>query len=158
MIGFLPFGTTLTFLDLAAKAQIEEQESETFPKEFPGTDGKLWLYQNHNPGFSFGVLKEYPKVVEKIPLWVTSMLSGVWFYVCGTKGRFLKKLALTLALSGGASNLYDRYRRGYVVDYLSIRWKALKKVVFNMADVFVVSGMLLFILSELMDALREKKR
>ena len=45
----------------------------------------------------------------------------------GKKGRVLEKTALTLVLAGGASNLYDRLKRGYVVDYFSIQWKKLKK-------------------------------
>ena len=58
----------------------------------------------------------------------------------GTRGRILEKLALTLTLAGGVSNLYDRMKRGYVVDYFSFQWKALKKVVFNLGDLFIFAG------------------
>ena len=48
--------------------------------------------------------------------------------VCDWKERTCaEKTALTLVLAGGASNLYDRLKRGYVVDYFSIQWKKLKK-------------------------------
>ena len=53
---------------------------------------------------------------------------------------FMEKLALTLTLAGGVSNLYDRMKRGYVVDYFSFQWKALKKVVFNLGDLFIFAG------------------
>ena len=56
------------------------------------------------------------------------------------RGRILEKLALTLTLAGGVSNLYDRMKRGYVVDYFSFQWKALKKVVFNLGDLFIFAG------------------
>ena len=56
-----------------------------------------------------------------------SAVAGAWAYVIGKKGRVLEKTALTLVLAGGASNLYDRLKRGYVVDYFSIQWKKLKK-------------------------------
>ena len=115
MFGFLSFGSVLAFLDLAAKNQIESRDKKEFPKELPGTNGKIWLYQNHNPGFSFGVLKECPKAMELVPLCVT------------------------------------------VVDYFSIRWKWLKKVVFNLGDFFIFAGSALFVLLSVFGALKEIK-
>lgn len=158
MLGFLTFGTTLAFADLACKAQIEAQDNETFPRELEGTKGKIWLYKNHNPGFSFGFLKEYPRAVWTVPLCVTSALAGMWVYVCSLRGQFMNKLALTFALAGAASNLYDRLKRGYVVDYFSVRWKFLKKVVFNLGDLFILKGACLLILSEIVEVVREKMR
>ena len=72
-------------------------------------------------------MKEYPKLVEMVPVCMLSAVAGAWAYVIGKKGRVLEKTALTLVLAGGASNLYDRLKRGYVVDYFSIQWKKLKK-------------------------------
>ena len=118
----------LAFLDLAAKNQIEAQDKDEFPKELKGTKGKIWLYKNHNPGLSFGVLKECPKAMELVPLCITSAFGGAWTYILGKRGCFFEKLAATLVMAGGVSNLYDRMRRGHVVDYLCLRWKALKKV------------------------------
>ncbi len=158
MLGFLSFGTALAFLDLSCKAQIEAQEQEKFPRELEGTKGKIRLYRNHNAGFSFGFLKEFPRAVELIPLCVTSGLAGMWLYVCGLKGQFIKKLALTFTLAGAASNLYDRLRRGYVVDYFSIQWKFLKKIVFNLGDLFILKGACLLILSEIVETVRENMR
>ncbi|MDE6887595.1 MAG: signal peptidase II, partial [Eubacterium sp.] len=46
---------------------------------------------------------------------------------------------------GGLSNLYDRLRKGYVVDYFSFgtgpKW--FRRLVFNLADFFVFAGVLL---------------
>ena len=63
--------------------------------------------------------------------------------------------ALTLVLAGGASNLYDRLKRGYVVDYFSIQWKKLKKVVFNLGDIFIFAGSALFAAVQLVEEVRE---
>lgn len=43
-------------------------------------------------------------------------------------------------LGGAVSNLYDRMIRHYVVDYFSIQCGKLKKVVFNLGDIFVFLG------------------
>ena len=140
MFGFLTFGTTLALTDLAVKKEIEARPDEEFPKTVKESGGLIRLYKNHNPGFSFGFMKEYPKLVEMVPVCMLSAVAGAWAYVIGRKGRVLEKTALTLVLAGGASNLYDRLKRGYVVDYFSFQWKALKTVVFNLGDLFIFAG------------------
>ena len=102
MFGFLTFGTTLTFLDQAFKARIEKEEKGTFPRELAISKGKIKIYQNHNEGFSFGILKG-SRAVQLVPLCVTSAFAGAWAYLMGTRGRILEKLALTLTLAGGVS-------------------------------------------------------
>lgn len=67
--------------------------------------GLIRFHKNHNPGFSFGFMKEYPKLVEMVPVCMLSAVAGAWAYVIGKKGRVLEKTALTLVLAGGASNL-----------------------------------------------------
>lgn len=151
MFGFLTLGTTLTFVDLAAKAQIEAQEEKEFPRELEGTKGFIWLYRNHNEGFTFGFLQNRPKLVETVPLCMTSGLAGMWIYACSQRGHFMRKLGLTLALAGGMSNLYDRLKRGYVVDYFSIRLKKMSKVVFNLGDMFIIAGTLVFSFAEMIE-------
>lgn len=53
--------------------------------------------------------------------------------------------SLTLVLAGGVGNLIDRVRLGYVVDMLHFQfWPSYP--VFNVADMFVVVGVILFLL------------
>ncbi|MBQ7795272.1 MAG: signal peptidase II [Lachnospiraceae bacterium] len=154
MFGFLTFGTTLTVADLAVKNEIEKQDAATFPREMEGSKGWIWLYKNHNPGFSFGFLKG-SRAVELVPLCITSGIAGAWAYMMGVRGRIAEKFALTLVLAGGLSNLLDRMKRGYVVDYFSIQWKALKKVVFNLADIFIILGSLILVGAQMADAVKD---
>ena len=155
MFGFLTFGTTLALTDLAVKKEIEARPDEEFPKTVKESGGLIRLYKNHNPGFSFGFMKESPKLVEMVPVCMLSAVAGAWAYVIGKKGRVLEKTALTLVLAGGASNLYDRLKRGYVVDYFSIQWKKLKKVVFNLGDIFIFAGSALFAAVQLVEEVSE---
>ena len=157
MFGFLTLGTTLTFMDQAFKAKIEEQKDESFPRELEGSKGKIKLYKNHNKGFRLGLFKG-TKAVETIPLYLNSGLAGIRFYLMGTKGRILEKLAVTLTLAGGISNLYDRMKRGYVVDYFSFEWKFLKKLVFNLGDLFIYLGSVMMLIASLIDALKDVRR
>ena len=146
MFGFLTFGTTLALTDLAVKKEIEARPDGEFPKTVKESGGLIRLHKNHNPGFSFGFM---------VPVCMLSAVAGAWAYVIGKKGRVLEKTALTLVLAGGASNLYDRLKRGYVVDYFSIQWKKLKKVVFNLGDIFIFAGSALFAAVQLVEELRE---
>ena len=152
MFGFLTFGTTLTFLDQAFKARIEKEEKGTFPRELAISKGKIKLYQNHNEGFSFGI----SRAVQLVPLCVTSAFAGAWAYLMGTRGRILEKLALTLTLAGGVSNLYDRMKRGYVVDYFSIQRGRLKNVVLNLGDVYILVGGTILLLKELAGTIKNR--
>lgn len=144
----------MTILDQACKNRIEAQKDETFPRDLEESKGWIKLYKNHNPGFSFGYMKG-SKAVELVPLCLNSALAGVWAYLMGTRGKFLEKTAVTLTLAGGLSNLYDRFSRGYVVDYFSVQWKSLKKVVLNIGDVCIVVGSALLVLSQIVEVVKE---
>ena len=122
----------LAALDLGVKSVVEGQEDETFPRELPSAKGLIKLHKNHNSGFPFGFMKERPD-----------------------KGKTGEKLGLSLVMGGALSNLYDRVMRGYVVDYFTIEWKSLKKVVFNLGDMFVFLGSAVFVLAQAVKSLEE---
>ena len=155
MFGFLTLGTTMAMTDLAFKNRIDSQKDEEFPRELTGSNGKILLYKNHNDGFSFGVLRG-SRLVELVPLCLTSGIAGVWTYLMSVRGRWAEKIAMTFVLAGGASNLIDRLTKGYVVDYICVQWKALKKVVFNLADVFIMIGCGLLVLANVADLMKGK--
>ena len=50
-----------------------------------------------------------------------------------------------LVVAGGRGNLIDRIQTGGVVDFLDLHWRSLHWPAFNMADVYVVSALLLWI-------------
>lgn len=147
----------LAGLDLAVKAEIEAEETETFPRDLPWAKGKIRLYKNHNSGFPFGVLRQHPQLVKGIPLAVVSAMAGALTALCGGKGRTLEKLGLAVTIGGALSNAYDRTVRGYVVDYFSIQWKQLKKVVFNLGDIFIFAGALLVLVARTVESVRNQR-
>ena len=48
-------------------------------------------------------------------------------------------IAISLIIAGGIGNLIDRIFRGYVIDFIDIN-PVFKYPVFNIADIFVVTG------------------
>lgn len=146
---------TLAALDLGVKHVVESQEDDTFPRDLPAAKGLIRLHKNHNSGFPFGFLKQKPEVVKGVPLAVVSALTGALAVLSWEKGKTGEKIGLSMVIGGALSNLYDRFARGYVVDYFSIKWEPIKKVVFNLGDLFVFFGNLLIILSQAAACLKE---
>ena len=100
-------------------------------------------------------MKERPELVKGIPLMVISAMAGALAAMMQDKGKTGEKLGLSLVMVGALSNLYDRVMRGYVVDYFTIEWKSLKKVVFNLGDMFVFLGSAVFVLAQAVKSLEE---
>lgn len=130
----------LSSLDLGIKWLIEKEKPEDFPKPLPHTREKILLYRNHNAGFPFGFLEKHGEVVRLLPLAIISALAGFLTALRAQKGKTIQKLGIAIILGGALSNQYDRLVRRYVVDYFSIQCGKLKKVVFNLGDIFVFLG------------------
>ncbi len=148
-MNFLLITAGIFGIDMGVKEIIEETHALEFPKEVEKTKGLIVLHKNHNDGLPFGFLREKPRLVVQIPAAAACMAAGAFAGLLTKKGYFLEKLGLSLILGGGASNLYDRVKRGYVVDYVSIHWRKMKEVVFNLGDVAVLLGGILLIIAQL---------
>lgn len=147
----------LAALDLAIKSEIEREGEDEFPRDLPGAKGKIRLHRSHNDGFPFGFLKQRPELVRAVPLAVASAAAGALAALSGRREARLQRLGLAVVLGGGISNLYDRFVRGYVVDYFSFGFGGrLKNVIFNLGDLFVFAGTLIVAAGELAGELRRK--
>lgn len=76
------------------------------------------------------------------------MLLGMLAYALLAKpGRGLFIFALALVLSGGSSNLIDRFANdGYVVDFINLGIGQIRTGIFNVADVAISVGFLMLLL------------
>jgi signal peptidase II len=91
----------------------------------------------NNPGAAFGLLANKTWVFIAVTLAVAVFIVFTYRYL--PPGLMLLRLALALMLGGAIGNLIDRLRFGYVIDFLDFRiWP-----VFNLADMAVVSGVIL---------------
>lgn len=146
---FLGLMAGLFGLDIFLKGKAEAGKAEDYPRDLEGTSGKIRLYRNHNEGFCFGLLKQNKELVKNVPLAFTSAVTGIFLWLLTRKGRFIDKLGFTFVTAGALSNLFDRMKRGYVVDYFSFQFGWLKKVVFNIGDLCIFLGTFLLTVSEL---------
>ena len=145
-------------MDQGMKSEIEQETDGEFPRDLPGAKGRIRIHRNHNYGFPFGFLKEKPQLVTAVPLAVSSAVAGALSMLLVRKGCGIQKVGLSMVLGGALSNLYDRFKRGYVVDYFSFSLPGIKKVVFNLGDLFVFLGTALFLLGEMGEEFKKESR
>ena len=129
--------------DLWIKNRIEESIGEQEQREM--WNGKLWIRKHHNRGAMLNVGEEKRPVVAVLSLILTLMVTVLLIFSFGQKGNNLLRIGLSLLLGGAFSNTYDRLKRKYVVDYVSIgvKWKRLRRIVFNISDFCIMIGALL---------------
>ncbi len=149
-MGILGLAAALFGLDQYLKQKIENQSPDSFPRMMEGTGGIIRLYRNHNSGFCFEFLRKKPELVRMLPVCFTSAAVGVLCFLMTKKGHRAEKTGYALIVSGALSNLYDRLKRGYVVDYFSFQPGFLKKVVFNIGDLCIAAGAVILTLRSLM--------
>ena len=147
LVGFL------VLADLALKAEIESRDGSEFPKELD-EKGLIVLHKSHNAGLPFGLLKRCQETVRMVPVITASAVGGILFWLLQRKGHTAEKLGFSLTLAGALSNIYDRLTRHYVVDYFSINWGKLKKVIFNLGDIFIFLGGAILLLHEIWESVR----
>ncbi len=140
-------------LDQTAKSCVENMPAEDFPHPVSELDDKLIIYRNHNAGLPFGIFSDDRELTRWLPVAVTSLAAGSYIYLKSRNERRLLRLALAIIMSGSLSNIIDRFTRGYVVDYLNIGVGDLKKVVFNLGDICVITGFSMMSVIELARAL-----
>ena len=63
--------------------------------------------------------------------------------------RVMEKFSLMIILGGALGNFYDRLVLGYVIDFLDFHWSGTHFPAFNIADMAITIGAVLFIMDNL---------
>lgn len=102
--------------------------------------GFVWLSYTKNTGIAFGMFARSPWVLW-VTFFATFFLSLVPSFV---KCSALTKVGLQMIVGGAIGNVIDRFRLGYVVDFINVRYFP---AVFNVADFFISVGGVLVLVS-----------
>ncbi len=132
-------------LDLKVKNYIEANKKLGKKEEILG--GRIILNRHHNKGALLNIFDTKPKLVKIFSGLILTILSIVFVIVLGKEKKDGLKLGLSLIIGGAASNVFDRFKRGYVVDYFS--FKSLRRVIFNISDICIIIGSALLLMSEM---------
>ena len=114
-------------------------EKYLYFKQISIVDNILLFTYVQNRGGAWGIFNNIPLLfIVLIPLVVIVLI----FYMLKCKNK-LEIISVGMIIGGAVGNYLDRIFRGYVVDFIDFRiWP-----VFNVADIFVVIGGVLLILS-----------
>ncbi len=143
---FVVVAVAVATVDLVSKAIASRALAER-DVDLPGPLD-LSLAYNSGVAFSVGV---------GVPPWVLVVLATSIATVVATaawKGQLPSAVAAGLVVGGAAANVVDRVQAGSVVDMLHTGWWP----TFNLADVWIVVGCALLILTELNAARRRDER
>ena len=139
----------LALADIALKSTIEGYM--TRKEERTACKGKVILRKDYNKGFSFNLLEEDREVVKYGSAIATVILTIWQLITLLRKKHYLKKWGLSLMAAGAWSNTFDRWFRGYVIDYVGFqtKWKKVTALTFNIADFLIAAGGILVFWSSL---------
>ena len=126
------------------KEYIEEKEPLNGKRTI--LNGKITITKHHNKGAALNFMEQKPEIILGVACVTFGYVLSLIRQILTEEGNVLTKLGLSLVTGGGLSNLYDRVKRGYVVDYFTINYGKLKKVIFNLADICIFIGSFLMIL------------
>ena len=109
-------------------------------ENIPLLPGVIHLTQVHNTGAAFSILENmrWPLLVITAAL----MAVIVWALFSEKVKHGTGRWALGLVLGGAVGNAIDRALTGYVVDMFEVEF--MDYAVFNVADIFIVCGAILF--------------
>jgi signal peptidase II len=117
-------------------------EKYLYFKQTSVIDNVLLFTYVQNRGGAWGIFNNIPLLFIVL---IQIVVIGLFFYAIHSK-RKLEIISICMIIGGALGNYIDRLFRGYVVDFIDFRiWP-----VFNVADIFVVVGGVLLILSAIL--------
>ena len=100
-----------------------------------------------NTGAAFSIFSNNTILVIIISVVIIGFLL---FYIYKNKGNNkLENVSYAFILGGAIGNLIDRLVYGYVIDFLDFEILSYNAPIFNLADTFIVIGVILFLINTL---------
>ncbi len=108
----------------------------------PLAGGRFIVTRFHNEGALLGFLKEQKSLLDMLSGAAAAGLAVSLFKAVSGRASLLKRISLSLAAGGAASNMYDRAFHGRVTDYFRITFlgSRIKNVIFNIGDIAIIAG------------------
>lgn len=137
------------FLGLAAAVFVVDQLAKAWLVSFlsPGervevVGDYVRLIHSQNTGALFGLFRDQALFFAIVSVGVVGVI--VWFHHSSGRNTVLS-VALGLLLGGALGNMADRFRIGYVVDFVDVGLGGLRFYTFNIADSAISLALLLLL-------------
>ncbi|MCX7857537.1 MAG: signal peptidase II [Deltaproteobacteria bacterium] len=112
------------------------------------------LVHVRNYGGAFSLLSDFKYSFIIFTIFPLSVIAILVFMFMKTDQKSSKNFPILLILGGASGNLFDRITKGFVVDFLDFHYKDLHWPAFNVADISITTGVLLWIIIELKSNIR----
>jgi signal peptidase II len=140
---FIGLAVGIVVLDQLSKVWLVWRFSSLDPGEAIHVIGDyLRLIFSHNSGALFGMFRDQALLFGLVSLGVVSLI--VWYHAQSGRSLYMS-IALGLLLGGAIGNLLDRFRLGYVVDWIDMGIGDIRFWTFNVADAAISTAILLLI-------------
>ena len=101
-----------------------------------------------NTGISYGLFSGGGDFQKWILISLSILIIIFLLSLIRNESTILSKLSISFIIGGALGNVLDRFTYGAVVDFISLHAKGFSWYIFNIADIFIVLGVILFILSQ----------
>ena len=114
----------------------------------------LNIYLIWNEGVAFGLFSFNDKFAYNILTLIICVITTIVLYFA-LKSKGIEKYSFLMIFSGSLGNIFDRLFYSAVPDFIDIHYQSFHWFIFNVADIFITTGVLLLIYIELV--LKNKK-
>jgi signal peptidase II len=126
---FVALAAAVISVDQLTKAWIVANVDPTRPVFLIGENVRLVV--SHNTGALFGMFRDQAPVFAIVSIGVIALIA--WYHGHAGRSTYLT-IALGLLLGGAIGNFIDRFRLGYVVDFVDAGIGSVRWYTFNVAD------------------------
>lgn len=151
--AFFAIAAVVVVIDQATKAYVVAGYPLGGPVQVIGDWIRIWYIQN--AGALFGMFQEQALLFGLVSIAVVGVI--VWLHgKTSRSGGWLAAAGLGLLLGGAIGNMIDRFRLGYVVDFVDLGIGDWRFFTFNVADACIDIGIVVLILLAFLPALGER--
>ena len=133
-------------LDFFLKKYIDKKYARKVKN--PRLGGIICIEKFYNKGATLNLLAKHPKAMTAIHSVIMVFVAVIYYFAMRMTGKELTKTGLAMLAGGGLSNLYDRYTKYHVVDYVRFQTgpKWFQRIIFNVSDFFIFIGAVLAVI------------
>jgi signal peptidase II len=149
-IGLFGLAAAVVVVDQATKAWVLANYELNVPTQVIGDLLRIWYIQN--AGALFGLFQQSAVLFGLVSLVVIGII--LWIHSrTAVSGGWITTVGLGLLLGGAVGNVIDRFRFGYVVDFVDVGIGGWRFFTFNIADACIDIGILILIVVALVPAI-----
>jgi len=151
--GFFVIAAVVVLVDQATKAYVVANYPLNEPVQVIGDWVRIWYIQN--AGALFGLFQQQALLFGLVSLGVIGVI--VWLHgKMSGGGGWIATVGLGLLLGGAIGNMIDRFRFGYVVDFVDVGIGDWRFFTFNVADACIDIGIVVLIVLAFAPAIGER--